>query len=145
MLNILIDTREQTPWHFPPEMANVSRSKIDAGDYALLGDEFNFAIERKTLDDFVGTVSSGWERFLREIDRMIVFPAMVIIVECKFSDINQSLHNHSKLSAGFINKRIAELTLKGVSILFCNDPVMSAGMCWRILATRKEMIDELGI
>ena len=69
MLRIVIDTREQQPWHFPRHLAAVSRGTLSAGDYALEGDR-GFAIERKSLPDFVGTISSGWERFRRELERM---------------------------------------------------------------------------
>ena len=69
MLHIVIDTREQTPWHFHPEVATATRGTIKTGDYALLNDD-GFAIERKSLNDFVGTIGKGWDRFCREIKRM---------------------------------------------------------------------------
>lgn len=141
MLQILIDTREQQPWHFPEDVAEVSRSCISAGDYALKGDQHRFAIERKSLDDFVGTISSGWERFEAELARMIAFPAMVIIVEGNFAEINHAHHNHPNIGAGFICKRIAQLTFMGASVLLCDNPTLAAGMCWRLLKERKAVLD----
>jgi ERCC4-type nuclease len=88
MLKIIIDTREQSPWSFPPECAVTVRGTLSAGDYAIYGDD-SFAIERKSLDDFLGTISSGWERFQRELKRMesASFPARIIIVEGDFVSI----------------------------------------------------------
>ena len=79
-LRIIIDTREQRPWRFPPEAAFVRRGTLSAGDYALEEDTA-FAIERKSLDDFIGTVSTGWERFQRELERMGGYAARCVIVE----------------------------------------------------------------
>ena len=142
MLEIVIDTREQTPWHFPEEAAQVSRGTINAGDYALRGDESKFAIERKSLDDFVGTVSSGWERFTAELDRMVLFPAQVVIVEGSFAEINHHQYNHPDVGPGFVTKQMAVLTLRGVSVLMCDNPILAAGMCWRILKERKAVLHE---
>jgi len=68
MLEITIDTREQTPFHFDPEVAKTRIGTVRTGDYACTGDA-GFAVERKSLDDFLGTISSDWERFQREIFR----------------------------------------------------------------------------
>ena len=60
---IIIDTREQRPWVFPAYAA-VRVGTLKQGDYALEGDD-RYAIERKSLEDFIGTIFSGWERFKR--------------------------------------------------------------------------------
>jgi len=136
-MTIVIDTREQRPWHFPPEMAKTVRRTIDAGDYALLGDEQNFAIERKSMDDFTGTISSGWKRFRRELDRMKMaqFPARVIIVECDMDDIIKHRYN-GKITPRFVMKRIAELALDNVSVLLGGNHLQCTGMAFAILIER---------
>lgn len=68
MLEITIDTREQTPFHFDDHIAKVRVGGLKTGDYACTGDR-GFAVERKSLDDFLSTISSGWARFQREIFR----------------------------------------------------------------------------
>jgi len=138
-IHIVIDTREQQPWHFA-ELADVSRGTLNAGDYALLGDS-GFAVERKSIDDFVGTLSSGWRRFRAELDRMEFFPARVVIVEADWADIVGKKYNHPEVEPHFILKRVAELTLDGVSVLFCSNLTMAAGLCWKILAERKRRLE----
>lgn len=87
MLKITIDTREQTPFHFDDHIAKVRIGGLKTGDYACTGDR-GFAVERKSLDDFLSTISSGWKRFQREIFRAKTEGfALPIIVEGNLDDI----------------------------------------------------------
>jgi len=149
MITIVIDTREQTPWAFPRELAHSAVGTLKTGDYALAGDG-EFAIERKSLDDFVGTISSGWERFRREIDRMKCFQVKVIIVEgrllqCCFHEREQALeapeHNHWKVSPQFILKQVAIMTMAGVSVLFADTVDVATGLAYAILKERSEQLN----
>ena len=150
MISIIIDSREQTPWAFPKELATVRVAKLDAGDYALENDP-GFAIERKSLDDFAGTISSGWQRFEREIDRMRGWPVKVTIVEgrlldCCFyetdSDLQGPAHNHFMLRPQFILKQIARLTMKGMTILFAESADIAAGLGYAILKERAKDLEQ---
>ncbi len=147
-LRITIDTREQTPWEFSPEFAVCEIGTLRTGDYALSGDD-GFAIERKSLDDFLGTIATGWERFSRELDRMdaAAFPVKVIIIESDFvntcfcevgSQIVAPRHNHPNLTPQFIAKRIAQLTMRGCSVIFAATPDLAAGLAYNILKERYE-------
>ncbi len=135
MLKITVDTREQQPWAFPDHLAEVTRATLRAGDYALEGD-FGFAVERKSLDDFVGTLSSGWDRFLRQLMRMASHASKVVIVEGSMAEVIKHEYNHPRVKPVFILKRIADLTMLGVSILFADNPVTAAGLCFAILKRR---------
>ena len=147
-MHIIIDTREQNPWHFG-ELAEVSRGTIRQGDYCLAGDPDQFSVERKSLDDFIGTISSGWERFRRELDRMkATGMARIIIVEgdlesCCFrkteaGQIVKPEHNHYKIQPAFVFLRIAEMSYSGVSVIFAGGRDYAAYLCWRILKLREE-------
>lgn len=140
-LAIVIDTREQTPWSFPADMATTTRAKLQAGDYALAGDD-RFAIERKTLDDFCGTVSTGWARFCRELDRMDAagFVGKPIIVEADLADIYAGRHNHIKLGAGFIVKRTCQLLYLGAAVYFAGNTAQAIGLAWQMLAERRRQL-----
>lgn len=134
-LHIIIDTREQRPWSFPPYLAYCERGTLTTGDYALYGDGDNFAIERKSLDDFVQTVGREWDRFLREINRMRSWPAQIVIVEANLIDIVNQSYNGA-LPPSFICKRIAQLAMQGVCVLFCGDVECAAGMAYKLLKER---------
>lgn len=134
-LSLIVDTREQRPWWFPEELVELRRGTLVAGDYAIDGD--GFAIERKSLSDFVGTVVAGWDRFLRELQRMPMLPARVIIVEATLSDLTDREYPQGA-NPKFLLSRVAELTLSGVSVLFAGDAVRAAGMAYRIFKRRQE-------
>jgi ERCC4-type nuclease len=145
MIRIVIDTREQTPWAFDPARAEAHVGTLQTGDYALDGDD-SFAIERKSMDDFLGTISTGWERFRRELERMEGWAAKVIIVEGDYEqtvfneyggELIPPTHRHWMLSPQFVEKRIAQLTMMGVAVLFARDAHLGAGLALAILAERK--------
>lgn len=157
-LHIIIDTREQSPWAWDPSDATTEVHALTAGDYALAEDcervkgrealAVRFSIERKSLDDFLGTISVGWDRFNRELVRMEAFPARVVIVEGDFSaccfatgaagECLPPPHNHPALRPAFVARRIAELTMQGVSVLMAGDGQLAAGLAYRIFRRRVE-------
>ncbi len=134
-LHIIIDTREQRPWSFLPHLADCERGTLQTGDYALHGDGDNFAIERKSLNDFVSTIGADWDRFQREINRMRGWPAQVVIVEANLIDIVDERYNGT-MQPSFICKRIAQLAMQGVCVLFCGDVECAAGMAYKVLKER---------
>ena len=139
ILHIAIDSREQAPWHFPPDKAVVSRRTLPTGDYALvLGDEtdIGFAVERKSLDDFVGTISTGAERFAREIERMDGWPCRVVVVEGQDTDIVQHRYNHPAVSPAFVTAEIVRLAWRGVHVYLAADAARAAQVAWRFLLER---------
>ncbi len=142
-ITITIDTREQQPWGFHG-MADVQRGTVPAGDYALAGDETGFAIERKSLDDFITTTVCQADRFQRELDKMdeMMFPAKVVIVEADWMDIISHDYTSPEIDPPLILRRVAELTLDGVEILFCSNPTASAGLCWRLLYERYKRLEK---
>ena len=146
---IVIDSREQRPWGFPPHIP-VEIATLKTGDYAIKGDENNFAIERKSGDDFLGTISSGWPRFCKEIKRMENFPAKIIIVEADFETFcyrtGQGIvlppnHEHIKVTPQFVMKRIAELTMKQICVLFAGNAEYGSAIALRILLERDQIKD----
>lgn len=148
---IVIDTREQRPWSFPPHI-EVEVGTLRTGDYALKNDE-QFAIERKSADDFVGTVSLGWHRFVKELNRMDVanFVAKVVIVECDVETfcfrIRQGTiippdHEHTRCTPQFLMKRIAELTMRGISVIFAGNAELASAIALRILIERERQLNE---
>lgn len=149
-MKIVIDTREQRPWGFPPHVF-VSRGTLKSGDYALKGDEEHFAIERKSGADFLGTISTGWPRFCRELKRMESFPARVIVVESDFEtfcyrtgqgQIIPPDHEHYKVTPQFVMKRIAELTMKRISVIFAGNAEYGSAIALRIFIERQRFIEE---
>jgi hypothetical protein len=150
-LHIIIDTREQRPWSFDPTAVVTTRRKLDAGDYALESDD-RFVIERKSIEDFVSTMAQGWERFLRELDRMQLawHVARVIIVEgdleqlCFSSnddELRPPAHHHPRLTPQFLMLRIAQLTMSRVSVLFAGNRHLASALALSLFRERRLQID----
>jgi len=157
-LSIIIDSREQTPWAWDPSDAVTRIGGLAAGDYALESDcervkgrsmlAVRFSLERKSLDDFLGTISTGWERFLRELTRMEAFPARVVIVEGDFDqvcfrdetgELVPPDHSHPRLTPSFISRRIAELTMMQVSVLLAGNAGYAAALALRLFRRRADL------
>tara|TARA_Y100000593_G_scaffold94174_1_gene191997 strand:- start:11913 stop:12863 length:951 start_codon:yes stop_codon:yes gene_type:complete len=84
---IYVDTRERVPLRF--KNIDIEVKKLDFGDYAFSDAKAscNTYIERKALNDFIGTLSGGYDRFVKEIERAKEAEAyLVVLVESKFTD-----------------------------------------------------------
>lgn len=146
MLSITIDSREKSPWGFDPTLVKVEVGTVRTGDYCVTGDK-GFAVERKSLNDFLGTISTGWDRFQREIYRAKDAGFhMPVIVESRFSDIlftvsldgtiTSPQHDHPRLTPAFVLKRIGEIEMLGASVMFADGPTEAAMLATSILFQR---------
>lgn len=79
-LVVLVDTREQRPLAFPPDI-EVRSATINAGDYTAVGVEQYARIERKSSTDLWGTVHQGHDRFNHELSRLGDVPRAAIVVD----------------------------------------------------------------
>lgn len=133
----------------PP--GNSSRNRdTKTGDYAVAGDSA-FAIERKSKDDFLGTISTGWGRFCRELDRAAEagFQIFPVVIEADYANFCFGEHNgriippdheHYRLTPQFIMLRIAELTQRGAAVIFAGNAELASGLALRILRKRYEVL-----
>ena len=92
-LRILIDTREQMPLKFK----NSTSMKLDFGDYAVSGEHYDYTyVDRKSESDFKSTMTSGFDRFKREMDRAKSFDSyLYIVIESTMQDV---IENNKKNS-----------------------------------------------
>ena len=76
-MEILIDTREQIPLNF----SNGKSHKLDFGDYTASGENYNKTyIDRKSEVDFKSTMTVGYDRFIKELQRASSFDSFLYIV-----------------------------------------------------------------
>lgn len=76
-IEILIDTREQNPLKFP----NSKSHKLDFGDYTATGEYYSKTyIDRKSETDFKSTMTVGFDRFKKELQRTVDFDSFLYIV-----------------------------------------------------------------
>jgi len=119
---------------------------LKIGDYALKNSELNIFIDRKSLPDYIQTLSKGYERFQREIERAVKSDSYIIMqVE---SDINSALgfeylpHIHSKASSAFIFKRLRDLLTKypnHFQVVFADGRIDAAKLVLKIFELGSEV------
>jgi DNA excision repair protein ERCC-4 len=80
-LKIVCDSREQAPFRFENFPAVVTVAGLEAGDYSLAGFERRIAIERKSLDDLLHSISTERPRFERELARLRGFDSAAVVCE----------------------------------------------------------------
>ncbi len=87
-LRIVVDTREQRPLDFSvfPDV-EVAIGTLQAGDYSLYGFASEIAVERKSIDDLVGCLTTDRDRFKRELERLRGHSSVMVVVEAPFNDI----------------------------------------------------------
>lgn len=99
---ILVDTREQLPWDFRGHVCELlgvtsatQRGTLATGDYALVEAPDLCRIERKSLGDFVASVTHEHERFMREMARLAAHPIRAVVVEGDLSQVVRSTRQAS--------------------------------------------------
>lgn len=97
---IYIDTREQKPLKFD---FNTQIKTLKYGDYCYSSSKISMDtyIERKSITDFIGTMSGGLSRFKKEVERAEADGAKLIVV------VEESLNNCLNFKfLPYVSKRI---------------------------------------
>jgi len=81
---IKVDTREQKPYQFK---TTSETGTIPVGDYSIAGIEDCVAIERKELNDLIGCLTTGRDRFERELYKGRALDYFALVIEASLSDI----------------------------------------------------------
>lgn len=136
-LQITIDTREQHPYLFLPqvgaELAVLSVKGLKSGDYSLAGAEDRVAVERKSLDDFVSCCGRERDRFERELERLATMAAAAVVVEADYGAISAGRYR-SRIKAEAVLGSVAAWTVRyRIPFLLCGDRAGGEAMTWRLL------------
>lgn len=140
-IKIFVDTREQKPFKFK----NSENLKLDFGDYTVGGDNYNYTyIDRKAEQDFKGTLSGGFERFRREMQRVKDFDSyLFVVIE---SDLNKLYKNNmfgphkSNLKYVYHNMRLITHEFAGhCQFLFASTRKQSQSIVPKILTLGKSL------
>jgi len=127
--NIIVDTREQHPWDFNDNF-NITKAKLDTGDYSIEGLENTLCIERKCSTNEISNNITE-KRFQDVLDRMAGYPHAHILFEFDLMDILNFPHNSGiphklwknlRVTPLFLLKYITEINTKyGIHTHFCGD------------------------
>jgi ERCC4-type nuclease len=93
-MKIIIDSREQAPLTF--QKLESERGTLQSGDYSVQGLEHLFAVERKSIQDLVASVTRERDRFERELHRLRGFRfKRVLIVGNESQIINRQYRGNA--------------------------------------------------
>lgn len=85
------DSREQRPLVFRDLASEVVG--LQSGDYIVLGMESDFAVERKSVSDLLGSVTRERDRFERELHRLRGFAFKRLVIVGTSADVEAQAPN----------------------------------------------------
>lgn len=114
---IVVDTREQLSYSFAkmttdarqgggPLKVRTERRKLDTGDYSIAGMEALVTVERKSKEDLFGTLTTGRDRFERELVRMQAMGHAAVVCEAEWSEVLNDPPEYSKTSPKSIYRSV---------------------------------------
>lgn len=135
-ITIIEDTKEQKPLDFSAcPLCNVVHKALgeSRGDYSVLGYEDQFAIERKSLADLVGTVLGvlkGEERFVREMQMLSTYRFAAVVVEDLEVNLRAGKYRSTVNPASIIGKIRALEVRYRIPFYFAGNRIMAARLIY---------------
>ncbi len=121
LATIIVDTREQEPYSFDPQLAATVRRALPAGDYSVSGLEDAVVVERKALDDFVSTVIHGRDRFRKELRKLAAYRASCIVVESGVVDVLLHRYRGGAHPSAVMGSALSIILDFRVPVFFCSN------------------------
>jgi len=118
MPTIVIDTREQLPYSFN---APCVRRKLPAGDYSVDGYDWEIAVERKSLEDYVKSVINDRVRFKKELLSLQEYKSACIVVEAPLASIKPGGYPSGANPNAVFGATTSIIVDYGIPIYFCSD------------------------
>lgn len=121
---VLIDTREQAPLRFPPDLGvDCGVASLPAGDYSVRGYTSLIALERKSVSDLIGTLTKGRERFENELDLLTQYRWKAILVEGRRGDVEAGIYRSLATPQSIMGSLRAIWMRWQVPTFWCDSPV----------------------
>lgn len=134
-LTIIADTCEQRPLCFDKWTdVVVERGTLATGDYALKNLETRAACERKSIDDLVGSLSQGRERFEAELTRARGYDVFCIVVEASMQDVAEHKYRSQMSPESVLQSLFAYQCRYNVPTIWAGSPQGAAYVVRSILA-----------
>lgn len=126
---LVIDTREQRPLDFR-RLSTVSGT-LQTGDYSIAGCEAEFAVERKSWQDLLQSITTERPRFMRELARLKHYPFRRLLVVGRPIELH-SLLARRKVTVEAVLGTLAKIDACFCPVVCCSTPADAAGRveCW---------------
>ena len=114
----VIDTREQLPLALP---LRTITDTLPTGDYSVSGFEDLICVERKSLPDLIGCMTSGRTRFEKELQRMRAYDARCVVVEASWRQLRDGEYRSRITPEAATHSVVSWLSRFAVPFLFVDD------------------------
>jgi hypothetical protein len=129
---IHVDTREKYPFRFAGRSVAIERVAVTAGDYGVrLGDQWLAVVERKSIEDLIGSLSTGTLAF--QLAAMAELPLAAVVVEGRYP----RLFEVPRVKEGWLPDVLARLQIRyrEIPIVFADSRKFAEEWTYRFLAT----------
>jgi len=130
---ILIDTREQDPWTFARWPCRRRSVGLVTGDYSVGGMNATLRVERKSVFDLFGSMTSSRARFLKQLERLGRFPSAFLVVEGPWELVARGLRWTSVDGARVLDSVYRLCAGYGVVPMFCRGRLEAEEVAWRLM------------
>ena len=130
-LQIVVDSHERYAYRFAGQQVRTVRRALACGDYAVtVDDEVVAAVERKSLPDLVGSMTSGRLRYA--LAELAALPRAAVVVEDRYSRV----FGLDRVRPVLVADGLAELQVRWptVPIVFCETRKLAEEWTYRWLA-----------
>lgn len=130
-LEIVVDTRERYAWKFSHQQVTTTKRGLDVGDYAaFVDDELVAVVERKSLADLAGSLSSG--RLTHRLGELATVPRAALVVEDRYSSVFKLEHVRPALIADQVGE--CQVRFPTVPIIWAENRALAQEWTYRFLA-----------
>ncbi|GGK60032.1 hypothetical protein GCM10011509_05400 [Ornithinimicrobium pekingense] len=130
-LEILVDSHERYAWTFEHQQATTVRQALTAGDYGVrVGGRVVAAVERKSLQDLVSTLTSGRMRYV--LADLAALESAAVVVEDRYSAVFKLDRVRPAVVADGLGE--CQARFPTVPIVFCETRALAQEWTYRFLA-----------
>lgn len=126
---IIIDKQEKRPWMFEDSISK----HLKTGDYSIEGYETSIVVERKSMNDFVGSISGHRKRFMAELDRAKSIKHFCIIVEGSWFDLITGNYRSKMLPSSAVGTAVGIMARYGVPVIMAETRKQAEQLCKKFL------------
>ena len=130
---VAIDNREQLACSFQAYDCTVEAATLGTGDYSIVGFTDKIAVERKSLDDLLGCLTAGRERFEKELARARALDRFCVLVEASFEDLAKGMYRSAMKPHSACQSIIAWQIRYGTPFVFAGSRKAAEYYCFSFL------------
>lgn len=130
-LVILIDDREKLAWKFPDEVSTEC-VHMPVGDYSCKTLTDTAVLERKGLDDLIGSLTYHRERFIEECKLLQSYPVRAICVEASLGHVLDHRYSSKTNPQSIVGSAVALMCDFQIPMLWLEDAPTAANFALRL-------------